>query len=78
MYRKFCKVWTCEFQPRDAVRASAALAMALCLSVCVCLSVSVASRCSIETAGRIDLNFGTKASFDHSYTVFGKLRYLQK
>jgi len=66
MYRQFCKVWTCEFQPRDAMPASAALAMALCLSVCL----SVASRCSIETAGRIDLNFGMKASFDHSYTVF--------
>jgi len=62
MYRQFCKVWTCEFQPRDAMRGSAALAIALCLSVCLS-QVGVLSK-------RIDLNFGMKASFDHSYTVF--------
>ena len=41
------------------------LAMALCLSV----SVSVTSRCSIEVVSRIELVFGTGASFDR-YTVF--------
>jgi len=45
--------------------ASAVLAMALCLSVCL----SVTSRCSIETAERIELVFGTQASFHPSYTV---------
>ena len=43
------------------------LAMALCLSDC--LSVSVTSRSSIETAERIELIFGTGASFRLSYTV---------
>jgi len=43
--------------------ASAVLAMALCPSV------SVTSRCSIETAGRIELVFGMWASFQPSYTV---------
>ena len=43
------------------------LAIALCLSVCP----SVTSWCSIEVARvRIELVFGTKASFDQSYTVF--------
>ena len=43
--------------------ASAVLAMALCPSV------SVTSRCSIETAERIELVFGMWASFQPSYTV---------
>ena len=47
--------------------ASAVLAMGLCPSVCVCLSVT--SRCSIKTAERIELVFGTWASFHPSYTV---------
>jgi len=41
------------------------LAMALCLSVCL----SVTSRCSIETAERIELCFGIGAYFHRSYTV---------
>jgi len=41
--------------------ASAVLAMGLCLSV--------TSRCSIETAERIELGFGMLASFHPSYTV---------
>ena len=45
--------------------ASAVLAMGLCLSV----RLSVTSRCSIETAGRIELVFGMWASFHPSYTV---------
>ena len=53
------------FLPRDAM-----LARYLLLS-CVCLSVrpSVTSRYSIETTGRIELVFGTEASFHLSYTV---------
>ena len=35
----------------------------------VALSVSVTSRCSVETAERIELAFGTGASFRLSYTV---------
>jgi len=37
------------------------------VSVCLCLTVT--RRCSNETAARIDLVFGTGASFDLSYTV---------
>jgi len=37
--------------------------------LCVRLNVSVRSRCSIQRDGRIDLVFGTEASFDQSYTV---------
>jgi len=43
----------------------------VCLSVCL----SVTSPGSIETAGRIELGFGTGASFD---CVKRKFRYLQK
>ena len=43
--------------------ASAVLAMGLCLSA------SATSRCSIKTAERIELVFGTWASFHPSYTV---------
>ena len=38
------------------------------VSVRVCLSVT--SRCSIEVVLRIELVFGTEASFGQSYTVF--------
>jgi len=44
------------------------LAMALCLSVCL----SVTSRCSVEMDRRIELVFGTEASFDLSYTTFSE------
>ena len=37
--------------------------------VSVCPRLSVTSRCSIETAERIWLVFGTGASFDLFYTV---------
>ena len=36
----------------------------------VSVSLSVTSRRSIEVVGRIELVFGTGASFDQSYTVF--------
>jgi len=52
------------FHPRDDMLVRV-LAMALCLSVCL----SVTSRSSIETGERIELVFGTGASFDISYTV---------
>ena len=45
------------------------LAMTLCLSV--------TSRCSIETAERIGLVFGTVASPDPSYTVLWGLKEIQ-
>jgi len=48
------------------------------VSLCVRLNVSVRSRCSIQRDGRIDLVFGTEASFDQSYTVIRKFRYLEK
>jgi len=54
------------FYPRDAM-LTRVLAGTLCPSVCVCLAVT--SRCSIEICGRIELVFGTQASFDLSYTV---------
>ena len=40
----------------------------VCVCVCVCLSVclSVTSRCSVEVVERIELVFGTEASFDQS------------
>ena len=47
---------------RDAI---AIFAVVMCLSV----RPSVKSRYSIETTGRIELVFGTKASFHLSYTV---------
>jgi len=40
------------------------------LRLSVSVSLSVTSRCSIEVVGRIELVFGTGASFDQSYTVF--------
>ena len=46
-------------------QAGAVPAFGRCLSVCV----SVTSRHSTETAGRIQLVFGTETSFDLSYTV---------
>jgi len=51
------------FYPRDAM-----LARVLASPVSVCLSVT--SRCSIEVVERIELDFGTEASFDQSYTAF--------
>ena len=39
--------------------------MGLCLSACL----SVTSRCSVETAERIELDFGMGVSFHPSYTV---------
>ena len=48
------------------------------VSLCVRLNVSVRSRCSIQRDGRIDLVFGTEASFDQSYIVIRKFRYLEK
>ena len=54
------------FYPRDAM-LTRVLAGTLCPSVCVCLAVT--SRCSIEICGRLELVFGTQASFDLSYTV---------
>ena len=59
-----CAVWF--YYPRNAVLAPI-LAMALCLSVCD--SLSVRSRCSIETAGWIELVFGVRASFHLYYIV---------
>ena len=55
-----------HFYPRDATLARI-LAMARCQYVC--LRLSVTSRCSIETAGRIELIIGMEASFDLSYIV---------
>jgi len=52
-----------NFYPRDAM-----LARVLAIWPCVCLSGT--SRCSIEVVERIELVFGTEASFDQSYTVF--------
>ena len=37
------------------------------MAMCQCLSVT--SQCSIESGERINLVFGTKASFDQSYAV---------
>jgi len=45
-------------------------------SVSVCLSVT--SRCSIEIAERIELLFGTRASFHPSYTVLRGIRVSSK
>ena len=56
-----------SFYPRDAMLARV-LDIALC--PCLCLCPSVTSRCSIETDGRSNLFFGTKASFEQSHTVF--------
>ena len=52
------------FYPRDAM-----VARVLAIWPGVCLSVSITSRCSIELTGRIELAFGTEASFDLSYSV---------
>ena len=43
----------------------------------VSVSVSDKSRCSIETDGRIKLDGGTDATFNLSYNVMRKFRYLQ-
>jgi len=52
--------------------------LAQVLAMTLCLSVSVTSRCSIEMDGQIELVFGMYASFDISYAVLRKFRYLQK
>jgi len=36
----------------------------------LCQCLCVASRCSIEVVGRIELVYGKEASFDQSFTVF--------
>ena len=54
-----------DFYPRDAVLVRV-LAMTLCLSV----SVSATSRCFVKRNERINLVFGTEASFHQSYTGF--------
>ena len=55
------------FYPRDAMLARVlAIDLCLCLSVCLCMSAT--SRCSINMDGRMELIFGTWASFDLSYT----------
>ena len=60
-----------RFYPRDAVLARVLLlATSLCPSVCLCPFLSVTSRCSIKRDERINLVFGTEASFDQSYTGF--------
>ena len=51
--------------PARRYASAGTIAMALRLRLSVCLSVT--SRCSIETVGRIELVFGTKASFDQAY-----------
>ena len=48
--------------------------VSVCLSVCLC----VTSQSSGETDERIELFFGTGASFDLSYTVNRKFGYLLK
>jgi len=54
------------------------LAMTLCLSVCLSVCLCVTSQSSVETDERIELFFGTGASFDLSYTVNRKFGYLLK
>jgi len=54
------------FFPRDAMLYSAGTSYGP-VSVSVCLSVT--SGCSSKRDERIDLLFGTEASFDQSYTV---------
>jgi len=49
-----------------------AVVQCLCLAGCLSESESLTSRCSIKTAERIELVFGTGASFDLSYTVFSR------
>ena len=63
-----------SFFPRDAMLAQVYTNYGP-VSMFVCLSVT--SPCSVETVGRIVLVFGPQASFDLSYTVLRKLRYLQ-
>jgi len=50
------------FCPRDAM-------LAWVLAMALCLRLSATSRCSIETAERIELVFGVGSSFRLSYTV---------
>ena len=57
----------CRFYLLNALLARV-IAMCPCLSVWVCLSVT--SRCSLEIGRRIELVFGTQASFDLSHSVF--------
>ena len=45
------------------------LCMSVCLSVCMYVSPSVTSRYCVETTGRIELVFGTEATFHLSHTV---------
>ena len=61
------------YQPRDAT-----LARVLAMALCPCQSVT--SRCSIETAERIGLVFGTGASFLRPtlHWIIRKVRYLQR
>jgi len=48
--------------------------------MCPSVRLSVTSRCCIETTGRIELVFGTQASFHlaHTFCVIRKFRYFQK
>jgi len=55
-----CRPFQVSFQPRDAMLAR------YMLSPCVCLSVCHRPVC-IETTARIELGFGTEASFDLSH-----------
>ena len=67
------------FSPRLYARAGNSYGL-MSVSVCLSLCLSVTSRCSIETAGRIELVFGMYASFKQYYIHCGvrKFRYLQK
>jgi len=66
MLAQFCAVT--DFTAR--CYASAVLAMSVRLSV--------TSRCSIETAERIELDFGMRASFHPSYTVLKGISVISK
>jgi len=61
------------FHMCDAVPAPSKLWPCVCVCVCVCVSACVTSRRSVETAERIELVFGTGASFDLSETVFKEI-----
>ena len=78
----FTKVDRAAFDSRNVSTArccaSAVLVMGLCPSVSVPVSVSVTSRCSIETAERIDLGFGLRAYFHPSYTVLKGNSFIYK
>ena len=55
------------------------LVWVLATAACPCPSVSITSRSSTETAGRIDLVFGTMTSFDlYSTLCFKEIRVSTK